>query len=234
MVTLGNGSQILLGSATTLLVTTQPSNAGIDVHVVGQALFRVTHSDNIPLRVHAGNAVARVLGTTFAVRRYHTDRVTRVVVTAGRVSLSSVHGSVGDSVLIGKPAVLTANTLGTVDDSGTVQVTSHIAVEDYTGWTTGRLVFHNTPARDAVIELGRAYNVDIRIADSSLAAQKLNWTILLAQQSLGDVLESLVDVLDAHPVRIGRTINLIPGRAATRRPVRPSSLSSPPERQYGL
>jgi ferric-dicitrate binding protein FerR (iron transport regulator) len=113
-----------------------------------------------------------------------------------------------------------------------VQVTPDIAVDDYTGWTRGQLVFRDTPARDVVTELGRAYGVEIHIADSARAVRPLSWTISLSERSLTDVLESLVDVLDAHPVRTGSIITFFPGRSASHRPMNPRSLSSS-ERTYG-
>jgi transmembrane sensor len=170
--------------------------------------------------VQTGNAVARVLGTTFMVRQYATDQVARIVVADGRVSLQGVRGG----AIVGKSTVLASSTLGTVDDSGNVQVTPQIAVEDYTSWTTGRLVFRDTPACDVVAELGRAYGVDIRIADSALAAHVLSWKVALAQRSLADVLQPLVDILDAHSVRAGGGIIIVPGRAASVRPADPNFL----------
>jgi transmembrane sensor len=227
-VTLADGSRALLGPATTLSVAMQPSDASLDVHVVGQALFTVIHHQRRSLRVHTDNAVVRVLGTTFMVRHYGTEPLTRVVVTEGRVSLSGVRADRAT----GSSQVLIASTLGTVNDSGQVEVVPHVAVDEYTGWATGKLVFRDTPARDAVIELGRAYGVDIRITDSTLAKRPLSWTVALSQRSLADVLEPLSAVLGAHPVRAGRLILLVPGRAASPRPVGPSPLLSS-ETQYG-
>jgi transmembrane sensor len=229
-VTLADGSRALLGPATTLSVRSDSPNAGLDLHVIGQAMFTVAHNQKRPFRVHVGNAVARVLGTTFLVRQYAADRLTSVVVTEGRVSLQGVrdHAGISDS------KVLTANMLGTVNDSGQVLVLPNVAVEDYTGWTRGQLVFHKTLVRDAVIELGRAYGVEIRVSDSSLAAQTLNCTVLVAQQSLEDVLEPLSVALDAHAVLTGRVITLVPGRVAPPRSVNPRSpYTSKPEGAYG-
>ncbi len=231
VIVLANGSRAILGPATTLFVTTAPHARGIGVRVQGQALFTVSHQTRTPFQVHAGGAVAQVLGTTFFVRHYEADPVARVVVVDGRVSVRATHGDAGTP-----PAqVLTANTLGTVDDSGHVRVTSDVTAEEYTSWTRGTLVFRKTPARDVVAELSRAYGVEIRIADSSLATHPLSWTVVLPQRSLNDVLESLSDAFDAHPVRAGRIITLVSGRAPKKRsdPRTPSPLSPSPESSYG-
>jgi ferric-dicitrate binding protein FerR (iron transport regulator) len=227
-VTLPDGSRALLGPATTLAVIRQSSGEHVDVQVDGQALFTVHGSRDRLFRVRAGNAIARVLGTTFMVRRYRTDSVSRVVVADGRVSVSGIDRDQTSSM----DRVLTAGTLGVINDSGQVRVTPRIAVEEYTGWATGQLVFRDTPMRDAVAELGRAYGVNLRVADSVLAAQPLNWSVKLSQRSLADVLESLSAALDIRVVRNGQTITLVPGRSSSRQPVR-SYPPSTSERQYG-
>jgi ferric-dicitrate binding protein FerR (iron transport regulator) len=235
-VALADGTRAHLGPATTLVVANARTQGGADVRVSGEVLFSVAHRSNTSFQVHTQNAVTRVLGTTFLVRRYPADRVTQVVVADGRVSLTSVRNSVGasvhDSVGDGASRILTARMRGTVNDSGSVLVTPNIAVEDYTAWTTGRLVFRDALVRDVVAELGRAYDVEMRIADSALAAQHISWTIPLAQRSLRGIVESLVDILDARAVRAGRVITFVPGRSSSRRPAEPRS-SSTTEHQYG-
>jgi len=221
VVRFADGSWARLAPATTLTVTTgsaRLSVRSIDTRVVGEAFFHVPHDRERTFRVHAGSTVTRVLGTSFLVRRYDTDRVTRVSVTDGRVAFATVGRDAQHA-----QAVLAANTMGTVGDSGQIHVTSLPAGDDGKGATEGRLVFRNTPARDAVLEVGRAYGVDLRIADSTLGAQPLNATIPVTTQSLATVIASLSDVLEAHPVRHGDRITLVPGRPAVRRMAVPSS-----------
>jgi ferric-dicitrate binding protein FerR (iron transport regulator) len=225
-VMLADGSRAQLGPATTLMVTTDADDVG--ARVDGQVLFTVSHRERRLFRVHVGQAMAEVLGTQFLARRYSTDAVARVVVMDGRVSLSNA----GTSATVRRTHILTASMMGTVSDSGQIQITRYISAEEYARVGTGQLVFRNTPLRTAMLELGRAYGVEIRVADSALATQTLNAIIPLHVQSLTRVLAPIVDALDAHPVRVGTTITLVPGRSGTQRPAD----SSPPllsERQYG-
>jgi ferric-dicitrate binding protein FerR (iron transport regulator) len=226
-IALADGSRAQLGPVTTLAVTVDPTRNRVDARVSGEVLFTVTHRPHTSFQVSTENTVTRVLGTTFLVRRYPTDQATQVMVADGRVSLSGTHKNARRFT-----SILTTRMLGVVDDSGRVSVTPNIAVDDYTAWTAGRLVFRNTPLRNVVAEVGRAYDVNIRIADSTLAKQAVDWTLPLAQRSLTDVLESLSDVLDAHPVRTGRIITFVAGRSPVRRSLDVPS-SSTQERQYG-
>jgi transmembrane sensor len=220
-VTFADGSRAVLGPSTTLDMRIGQSGAQVDAHVHGQALFTVVPRQGRSFQVHAGNGVARVLGTTFLVRYYSDDVLARVFVADGRVSIRT--NRAGAPTADAQGAVLSASMLGTIDDSGTVRVMPQVSSDAYIGWTSGRLVFRDMPVREALIEVGRAYGVEIRVADSTVAKQPLNATISLTKQSLSDVLESLSDVLDVHSVRTRGIITLIPGRAAVRRPAGPFS-----------
>lgn len=219
IVTLANGSQAVLGPASTLTVASNAAT-GTTVTVTGQALFTVAHRDRAPFLVRTNNAVTRVLGTTFLVRRYVTDRVTRVVVVDGRVSLrgtlhGTMHGPRG-AMASDADAVLATHMLGVVDDSGDVHVTSHVMTDDYTAWTNGKLVFHQTPVGDIVTELSRAYGVDLRITDSALKAQAFTWTVSVTQLTFADALTALTTALHAHVTRSGKVLTIVPGPLASR------------------
>jgi ferric-dicitrate binding protein FerR (iron transport regulator) len=227
IVTLGSGSQAVLGPASKLTVWSSPSS-GTVVAVTGQALFTVAHHDHAPFTVRTKNAVTRVLGTTFLVRRYATDRVTRVAVVDGRVSLRRAGGATGP----GTDAVLAKRMLGIVNDSGDVRVTSDVMVEDYTAWINGRLVFHQTPVGDIVAELGRAYGVDLRIADSTLKRQAFTWTVSVTRLTLDDALAVLMTALHAHVTRSGNVLTIVPGLSASQKS-NDSHIFYSRETQYG-
>jgi ferric-dicitrate binding protein FerR (iron transport regulator) len=226
IVTLADGSRVQLGSATRVVVSARAD--GIEASVTGQALFTVSPHANRLFRVRVGHAVGEVLGTTFMTQHYATDAAARIVVIDGRVALSTSRGTTAHP----GTQILSANMMGTVGDSGEVHVAPHIVADDYIGWTTGQLVFRDTPLRDAMIELGRVYGVEIRVTDSTLATRTLNAVIPVEKQSLAKVLSTIVDAIGAHPVRTGQVITLAPGRSPTRRPVDSSHLILS-ERQYG-
>jgi len=225
-VTLTDGSRVLIGPATTLVVVMNPQSATPTVTVDGQALFTVTHHDRTPFTVKTANAVTRVLGTTFQVRRYATDRATHVMVVDGRVSVRGVHDAAA--------TILDARTFAVVGDSGTIRIIPDIAADEVTGWVDGRLVFHDTPVREMLADIGRAYGVEIRVSDSTLANRQLTCTIPVADQSLDNVLTGLSALLDIHATRAGRVITLVPGRHAAPRSIAPHAPLLPSsESQYG-
>jgi len=226
IVTLPNGTQAVLGPSTTLRLNAVQADGGTTVTLEGEAVFTVGHASRAPFVVRTKNASTRVLGTTFFVRRYAADAGTRVVVTEGRVSL---HPALAGS---GTGAVLAASTLGVVDDSGNVRVTPNVPADDYLAWTTGNLVFHQTPVQEIVAELGRAYGANLRLTDSVLSQRAFTWSISVTRRTLADVLDVLTTALGAHVVQTGDVITIVPGSGVSRKSNSPR-IPSTAEKQYG-
>jgi ferric-dicitrate binding protein FerR (iron transport regulator) len=229
IVTLPNGAQAVLGPVTTVHVETAPADGGTMVTLQGEAVFTVAPHHRAPLTVRTQNAITRVLGTIFLVRQYATDPVARVVVTEGRVSL---HGTnIRSKTNKGASVVLAAGTLGVVDDSGNVRVTPNVPADDYLAWTTGTLVFNQTPVAEIVDELGRAYGADLRLADSTLRQRAFTWSVSVTKLTLADALDALTTALSAHVVQAGDVITIVPG-PLSRKSNHSDPLSSS-EKQYG-
>jgi ferric-dicitrate binding protein FerR (iron transport regulator) len=213
IVTLADGSRLTLGPATSVRVAIVP-DGNVNVTVDGEAFFSVVHDARRPFLVQAGNARTVVLGTEFSVRHYDTDSFARVVVVGGRVGLEAATSS---EPRANRRAILAASTLGIVSDSGDVRVTENVPVDRYTGWTRGDLNFENRPVREILVDLGRAYGVEIRLSDSTLAKRSLTWSVETARYPLAQVLHEIAELLDAHIVTSGNVVTLAPGRHAARR-----------------
>jgi transmembrane sensor len=227
-VTLTNGDRVTLGPETVLQVTDRGAKRGVTATITGEALFTVSHRDRGTFTVRSGNTFVRVLGTVFSVRRYGVDLATRVVVADGRVSVGAIHKPEGNPA----EQILTSRMAGVVTDSGAIRTTADVSLDRDTAWTTGRLVFERVPVRDVVAELGRAYDVNFRVADSVMAALPLTWTVPTNTASLQNVLTELSEMLGVHFTRSGRSITIMPGRSATRKAVSPPNLTLQ-EVQYG-
>jgi len=144
-----------------------------DLYLDGEAYFQVAHDSQRPLRVHTAASVTEDLGTAFAIRAYADQVATEVVVAQGRVAL----GRADTTTPSRAPAlVLGARDLGRLDSSGVATVRRGVDVGRYLAWTRGVLSFDGTPLGEVVRTLERWYNVEIRVADSALAARRLTAT----------------------------------------------------------
>jgi ferric-dicitrate binding protein FerR (iron transport regulator) len=196
-ITLQDGTRVTLAPQTTLVMR------GTEGTLVGEAFFTVTHRAATPFVIRTGAVTTRVLGTAFGVRRYAGDDTTRVVVSDGKVVTGAA-----------RSAVVAAHGVGQVTDS-TVTVETVEDLTTLTGWTQGRLVFRDVPARDVLTAVGRWYGVIFRIPDSALVLPVVN-TAFDTRRSQSEIFAALEVVLDAQMTAVGDTIVVAPRRKTTR------------------
>ena len=231
-VTLDDGSMAVLGPATKLNVRRDGDGPTVatTTSVEGEVMFTVGHRSAAPFIVRAGGTSVRVLGTTFTVRRYDTDHATRVAVIDGRVAVNAERqGGTARTVVLPRGALA-------VVDSGEIHVTPVVAIDEYIAWTKGRLIFRNTPFRDVLLALERAYGVTIHLSDSALAKAPVTWTVPTADRSLPDVLDGLTSALDADATRANGVITIVARRTPAHTPTRRDTVVHPSfgqESQYG-
>src|SRR5438552_7255366 len=174
VVRLQDGTQVTLAPKSRVRYAADYGTARRDLYLDGEAYFQVAPDSQRPLRVHTAASVTEDLGTAFVVRAYADQVATEVVVAEGRVKLSRADTTAASSHA---PAlVLEARDLGTLDPSGVTAVRRGVDVGRYLAWTRGVLAFDGAPLGDVVVTLGRWYNVEIRLADSGLAARRLTAT----------------------------------------------------------
>jgi transmembrane sensor len=154
---LSDGTRIRLAPASHIRVAADYGEQQRTVYLDGQGYFEVKHDVSRPFTVYAGTAVARDLGTAFAVRYYAEDRAVQVVVRAGAVAMSGV-------------GRLSAGDVGRLGIDGTSSLTRGVAVDSLLTWLDGRLVFHDAPLTTVLAELRRWHDVDVHIADPALGA----------------------------------------------------------------
>src|SRR5262249_32867494 len=172
-----------------------------EVYLEGTALFAVAHDSIHPLVVRTANAVTEDIGTEFMVTAYPETHATEVVVTEGTVSFGGTKSTSAARTVLGRGQ---AALVGAHD--GDVPVVHDVDPSEYGKWVQGKLAFRSTPLRDAVVELQRWYDADIRIGDSSIADRPL--TASFAAESLPEALSVITTVMRIHAVRRGRVITL--------------------------
>lgn len=216
---LADGTRVTLGTASRLRYARTFGETARDVYLEGDGYFEVVHDSTRPFAVHTARAVARDVGTTFGVRAYANSTATDVVVRDGAVAfgperLAAAPGTASREALARATpdgsggVVLRAADVGRLDQNGTLTTTHHADVDGALAWTTGRLVFQDAPLRDVVAELGRWYDIDVQLRDSSIASRRL--TATFTNESFPLVLERIALSLDVLVKRHGQTVVLRP------------------------
>jgi len=142
VVVLKDGSRLRLDTNTAVKVRLGARERRIDL-VRGQALFEVAHDTTRPFRVMAGQAEVVALGTRFDVRR--DGAAVRVTLLQGRVSVVA-HNAAGKVLLTPGQQVTAGKALGHP---------RAVDVQTAVDWTSGRLVFQDTPLPAAIAEVNR-------------------------------------------------------------------------------
>jgi transmembrane sensor len=197
---LSDGTSVLLNTESSLRVPTSYGRATRDVYLSGEAYFEVAHDSTRPFLVHAGTATTRVLGTKFGVRARPGEAAVQVLVTEGQVALSASRTASAPPVLLGHGDV------GRLGSDGNATVTHDVTVAVGLAWISGGLVFERTPLPDVLAELGRWYDRDFVLSDTSLATARL--TTALHGESLREAIQVLEASLDVKCQVAGRRITI--------------------------
>ena len=197
---LADGSHVVLGPETRLTIPARFNEAknshSRELGLTGEAYFTVTHDSTRPFRVATATAVTEDIGTAFVVSAYPELRGTRVVVEEGSVALRGV----------GKPAVVvTPGKLALIDSSG-VSLVPGVSVASYISWTRGQLVFDGARLAEAIPQLERWYDLEVKVADSAILARRLTGSFTNA--SAERMLEQLSFALDVKVNHSGRAVLL--------------------------
>jgi len=203
---LADGTSIAMAADTRLRVSSHYGESRRDVFLTGEALFDVVHDANKPFAVHVADLVAQDLGTEFGVRAYAGKKL-QIVVAKGAVSLGVDKSKPRSSSIPDVPPVkLSPGDLGQLDSTGQIQLEHGVDVTRYLGWSEGRLQYQLAPLDEIIADLDRWYDVDIRLADSSLNTTRV--TMSVTGKSVDDVMTVLAAALALHVERKGRVIRM--------------------------
>ena len=191
-ITLPDGNTVALNVASRLEVPADYLSGDHTLRLMGEALFTVRHHEGTPVTVLAGTTTTRVLGTTFMVRHYATDTATTVAVREGKVTVEET--------------VLQAGRLMRVWRAGTRE--ERPTTPSLFSFASGLLTLNEMNVSEAIPELDRWYDTDIRLGDPALAKRGLSGQC--KPGSLQDLVTILELTLDVRVVRKGRVLTLYP------------------------
>jgi len=149
------------------------------VKLEGEAWFEVSKDEEHPFEISAGSSVVRVLGTSFNISAYPSEKYIEVVLSSGKVEYQSSISE--DKVILGPSERLVCN-------QGRIHK-SVVDPEKYNAWTEGKLVFRGDPMAEVARRIERWYNVKINIADKEL--EKYSFRATFQDDPLEDVLKFL-------------------------------------------
>jgi transmembrane sensor len=162
---LADGTVITLNENSKLNYPRQFSGHERNVHLQGEALFKVKHDASHPFIVETASMRTRVLGTVFDVRAYKPS-TTSVSLVEGSVVVSRKGGNKALRIRPGEEAVADAN--------GSLSV-QKVNTEETTAWSSGMIYYDNERLEEVMNDLGVRYHLAVVFKDAGLKDVKLNF-----------------------------------------------------------
>ena len=175
---LPDGSTGMLNSGSKLTYSL-PFNSNRQVKLEGEAWFDVTHNEEYPFEISAGNSSVNVLGTSFNMSAYPEENYIEVVLQKGKVEFF-------DNCIDERVTMLPSERLVSQDGNIRKYITDP---GKYNVWTEGKLVFREDPMPEVARRIERWYNVKIELADKEL--EKYSFRGTFEDDKLEEVLRLL-------------------------------------------
>ena len=183
-ITLPDGSEVILNSASTLRTPARFENGKRVVELEGEGYFKVESNPDWPMYVRTSRGVTvKVTGTEFNLSTYSDDAALKLTLVRGKVSLLDEKNDT--EVVVREKEEVVVGTRTNLEKP--VRKTADLKLN--TSWKDGYLVFDNTPIREVIKKMERWYGVGITVADSRVMNN--TFTASFRSESLQQVLTLL-------------------------------------------
>lgn len=186
LITLPDGSQVTLNENSQLSYADDFGKNTRIVTLKGEAFFDVARDPQKPFIISANEATVEVLGTSFNVQAYNTDKKIEVVVATGTVKFSVPK--------MNQAVTLQAGDRGVYSRENKELTNALNADINFLAWKTRKIIFIETDLRIVIETLNHAYGANIitevKVPDTCLV------TVTFDQQSLDAVLNVLKTTLN--------------------------------------
>jgi len=157
---LADGTEVWLNAQTRIHFPSGFRGPRREVYVEGEAFFKVSKDQQHPFIVHANQTEVRVLGTSFNINTYETNREETALVE-GAVISRDTHGS---EVAL-RPGIRAVYSRGPGFSTHSFDSTEVLS------WMKGIYYFHNTPLGDLSKVLTRWYNAEVYFKNDDLRSK---------------------------------------------------------------
>lgn len=179
-VNLSDGSTVLLSPKSKLTFSENSSSNKREVYLTGEAFFQVTKNPVKPFFVYTKNMVTKVLGTSFRVKAYDTDKKATVIVKTGKVSVYKKENFTNVNIESNKlDGIIVTPNQEIVYDFRSDQLSKTIVEKPalVEPAIQNNFVFDATPAKEVFKVLEDAYGIRIMYDEDVLASCSLSATL---------------------------------------------------------
>jgi len=153
-ITLPDGTKVWLNAGSSLKYPMSFAKNERRVRLEGEAFFEVTKDSARPFKVRSKGQEIEVLGTAFNVNAYPDNTTIKTTLVKGKVKLSN-NNRYSEAIYL-LPGQQSTNT-----NNGKIQL-ANVDTAPFTAWKEGLFYFDETPLSDALQQIGRWYNVEVK------------------------------------------------------------------------
>ncbi|CAL1517431.1 FecR family protein [Chitinophaga sp. MM2321] len=156
--TLPDGTQVWLNSASSIRFPSAFSGKARDIQITGEAYFEVTHlqaaignGKNIPFIVTVNGMKVEVLGTHFNINAYEDEGIIKTTLLQGSVKV----------IQEDQQQILIAGQQAKLKQDGHLELVKGPDLEEVMAWKNGFFQFQNDSISNIMRQVARWYDVDI-------------------------------------------------------------------------
>lgn len=198
---LSDGTKVWL-NADTKITYPQKFLATEDTRTVvldGEAFFEVAHNKEKPFIVKSNDLEIEVLGTRFNVSSYASSDQISTTLVEGSVKINNSMDSIPELIL--KPSYQAAFN----KNSEKLEVFK-VNTTDFTAWMDNKILFKNEPFKDLILNIERAYNVNVINQIPELENER--FTGEFDEENIEDVIKTFSSRLDFRYKIENKTITI--------------------------
>ena len=202
--TLPDGTLVWLNAGSRLSYGKYYNTASREVSLTGEAFFDVAKNSQKPFLIHTTRIDIKVLGTSFNVKSYPTDRSTEATLLRGSIEVSIKDRPTEKIILKPNEKLVVANDDSTLLRSSPRRYQAAVRDEPLvtkptyeqstgaiieTSWVDNKLTFRGETFGELAQQMERWYGVTIRFSDPAL--EQLQFTGSFKEETIQQALEAL-------------------------------------------
>jgi len=207
---LPDGTQVWLNADSKLTFKENFGDKTREVSLNGEAFFDVFHDAEHPFIIHTGKADVKVLGTTFNIRNYTSEKTMEATLVKGKIEVTLtdrpdekivIHPQ--EKIIISKENNSPANTKSKVKNAATTvdkviltTATFKDSLMAETSWMKDKMVFVNQSLEKIADELERKFAVTIIF--KTAVVKQYRYTGVFEKESINEIF---------HIIQLSRKIN---------------------------
>jgi len=159
-ITLADGTIVWLNAESKIVVSDKYNNTERRISLYGEAFFDVVKNKNKPFIVETASGIkVKVLGTTFNVKSYSSEKNVETTLVTGKVELY-------DQKEITPLLTLSPKQKATFSKKEKQLSVAEVSTENITSWKSGKLIFDKTPLAEFALNIERWYGVKVIITSN--------------------------------------------------------------------